>query len=351
MNQHGAVAILVGISMLALVGFTALAVDVGYVMTTRNELQNIADAAALATARQLGDIYKVNSTYDNSIDLPIIVSVAKDVALENRAGGKIGIHINASDVEIGVWDGSAFTPSAAQPNATRATARRDGGANGPLSTFFAKILGIDSVNVNAQAIAALSAQATAEDVLPFGISKTLFETAFCDQPESVYFTEDLQDCAGWHTFEEWPENSEARLEDIVSGMNDGTFENPGAKVGDEFVFTGWPVLSVFNELQVLYNSNKDADGNWEVNIAVYDNGELNGCGTPSPWPNSQTARSIVGFATFMIEDVFQNPDYFNVETIKGKIICETAEDGRGIGIFLDDALYFGTLGSLPSLVK
>ena len=36
--------------MLALVGFTALAVDVGNVMTTRNELQNIADGAALAAA-------------------------------------------------------------------------------------------------------------------------------------------------------------------------------------------------------------------------------------------------------------------------------------------------------------
>ncbi len=42
--------------MLLLIGFAAFAIDVGYMMVSRNELQNIADTAALAAAGELGAI-------------------------------------------------------------------------------------------------------------------------------------------------------------------------------------------------------------------------------------------------------------------------------------------------------
>jgi Flp pilus assembly protein TadG len=57
-DQSGATAILFAITLPVLIGFVALAVDVGYVMTTRNELQNVADGSALAATRQLGSIYQ-----------------------------------------------------------------------------------------------------------------------------------------------------------------------------------------------------------------------------------------------------------------------------------------------------
>ena len=56
-ENRGATAIIVAISLLVLIGFLALAVDVGYLYGTKNELQNTADAAALAATRKLGDIY------------------------------------------------------------------------------------------------------------------------------------------------------------------------------------------------------------------------------------------------------------------------------------------------------
>ncbi|UNY41880.1 hypothetical protein CPT_Momento_050 [Burkholderia phage Momento] len=49
-NQRGAVAITVALLMSILLGFAALAIDVGYLFVVRNELQNAADAAALAGA-------------------------------------------------------------------------------------------------------------------------------------------------------------------------------------------------------------------------------------------------------------------------------------------------------------
>jgi len=47
-NQAGATAIIVAITLPMLIGFGALAVDVGYMYVNKNELQNVADAAALA---------------------------------------------------------------------------------------------------------------------------------------------------------------------------------------------------------------------------------------------------------------------------------------------------------------
>ncbi|MBR5537206.1 MAG: hypothetical protein IKU58_04845 [Clostridia bacterium] len=52
-NEHGAVAILVALSMTALFGFTALAVDYGMMASNKQSMQNACDAAALAGAVDL----------------------------------------------------------------------------------------------------------------------------------------------------------------------------------------------------------------------------------------------------------------------------------------------------------
>ena len=56
------------VSMVVLLGFVGLAIDVGMLMVTRNEMQNAADAAALAGA---GGMYKNQAgTYDPSRTSP-----------------------------------------------------------------------------------------------------------------------------------------------------------------------------------------------------------------------------------------------------------------------------------------
>lgn len=52
-NESGAVAVIVAVFMVVLIGFTALVVDYGYWASTRRDLQNTADAAALAGASKL----------------------------------------------------------------------------------------------------------------------------------------------------------------------------------------------------------------------------------------------------------------------------------------------------------
>jgi putative Flp pilus-assembly TadE/G-like protein len=57
-DTTGAVAVTVAIVLVVLLSFAALALDISNAMIARNELQNAADAAALAGARQLGVIYQ-----------------------------------------------------------------------------------------------------------------------------------------------------------------------------------------------------------------------------------------------------------------------------------------------------
>ena len=133
--------------MLAFISFAALAVDIGYILTTKNELQNIADAAALAAAGRLSEFYDIGETpIESSVEL-----AANTVASMNSAGGEAGgITIVDSDIELGTWNGG-FTETSINPYATRITARRD-----DIPTFFAKLFSNNPVDIQAMAIAAFS---------------------------------------------------------------------------------------------------------------------------------------------------------------------------------------------------
>lgn len=51
--QRGAVAIIVGICIVVLVGMIGLVVDMGHLFVFKTELQNAADSCALAAAKEL----------------------------------------------------------------------------------------------------------------------------------------------------------------------------------------------------------------------------------------------------------------------------------------------------------
>ena len=111
-DDKGVVAIIVGLSIFVLLGFGALAVDLGYSMLVKNELQNAADAGALAGAREL---YINNGTAVN----PSANQLAYDTATQNMSQ-KEAVYINwtsganvNSDIERGHWKFATreFTPN------------------------------------------------------------------------------------------------------------------------------------------------------------------------------------------------------------------------------------------------
>lgn len=225
-NQNGVVLPLVAVLLVVLLAFTALAVDVGRYMVVRNELQNIADGAALAACRVLGDIYQnMPSTLQPAYvcdgnEESTIKSAAVNVGFRNEAGGLENIVIRDVDVLIGTWDGNAFTQTPNQPDAVRVIARRDGNANTPITTFFARLVGVDTMDVWMDAIAALTGQSTTEPgelELPIGISSYFYQDGnFCNDFIVFNPTNDPDSCAGWNSYDISPPN-DSELRDILNG--------------------------------------------------------------------------------------------------------------------------------------
>ncbi|MBU4448487.1 MAG: Tad domain-containing protein [Proteobacteria bacterium] len=163
-DESGSVAVITAICLVFLVGFVALVLDVGHLYAVRSELQNAADAAALAGARALFPI----SGYPDATLIPLTdppycslaVSAGRAAAASNQAGGVANLATAPADVQTGIWnwDAKNFTPDATPSyniNSVEATVRRDSVANQPVGSWFAHILGVESTPVNALSVAAV----------------------------------------------------------------------------------------------------------------------------------------------------------------------------------------------------
>jgi hypothetical protein len=269
-----------------------------------------------------------------------IISVVQEVGTNNQAGAQ-NITINSSDVIIGKWDPSTkiLTPTLNQPDAVRVISRRDGSANGPIATFFARIFGLNSTDVNAKATAALTGEGTIlpGNLIPVGIDEQWFlnKSVFCNQPIRFHPTGNPVGCAGWNTFFD-PANAN-NLKDILTGWRLGTYTPPGAAMGNSLNFIGGNISSALQDMRDLfdYMKTRDGDGNdlqWTVSVVVYQN---NNCNNPN------SPMQIVGFATAAITNVVPTGG----GVIDAIVKCDNVETGRGSGG------NFGTKGSIPGLVQ
>jgi Flp pilus assembly protein TadG len=161
--------------MIPMVGMLAFAIDVGYIVAVKSELQNAADAAALAGAQQLQQLYvqyyAPGQTSDNQFQIYTTATTntqtsgcptyaAEQFASYNQAGG-VSVTVPDSDVTFSYWDGTNASMPASYPtyfpNTVTVVTRRDSSANGPLGLFFGRILGIGSIELTATASATIYA--------------------------------------------------------------------------------------------------------------------------------------------------------------------------------------------------
>jgi Flp pilus assembly protein TadG len=172
-RRRGTVAPLLAILLIPLLGMMAFSVDLGYMIVVRTELQNAADAAAMAGAQQLmqpyaeyyspGNTALQSTVYGNAVSMA--KATAKAVAANNTAGGvKINVQDGTPnyDVTVGYYDGTTFTSAgtwsfgASFPNSVRVLVRRDNtgdktSANGAVKMFFGPVFGVQSTNQQAYA--------------------------------------------------------------------------------------------------------------------------------------------------------------------------------------------------------
>lgn len=349
-GERGAIALLMALTLVLVIGFASLAIDIGSALVTKAELENAADAATLAATHELGEIYRElgrSTSYKTytltSEDEARLLAKATDFAGQNTAGS-MAVGIRGVDLVYGTYDVATgeITPTKTGVRAVSLITRRDSDANGELPAILAGVLGIQSIPVRAQSAAALTALGTLDagkGDIPVGISQYWFDSGSCEAGDNTirfYPTGSLDGCAGWHTFTESPASA-SRLGKVLNGLEDGSFSSPETTAGDtSYNFTGGTVASRFSDMQELYDAKKDADGNWTVTIPVYQSSD---CSNPSG------PLLIVGFARATIFEVLDAP----TKTISAHVECGIFDagelgDGGGSGDY-------GTLVASPLMIQ
>ena len=134
-KRRGAVVVMLGIMMVALVSVSAVSIDFSRLWALRNELQTSADAAAHAGAIQL--------VPPNNAGLTVATATAYATANKAMAGT-----VTVESVELGDWDdiGRTFTPAAPHTDAVRVVVSRQS------TGLIMRLVGVAAPRLQARAI-------------------------------------------------------------------------------------------------------------------------------------------------------------------------------------------------------
>jgi len=384
-NQQGVSGATFALSLVMLLGMAAITLDIGRAFVTKGELQNIADSAALAGARQLGEAYVTiagaNPTAQATNNVSIsgyeggIQTAADNMASQHAAGGKSNIALNAADTVIGQWNTGTKSVNAGlfSPDAVTIQVRRDSNTNGPIATFFAKVLPgqFNSLDVTATATAALGPAITAPPGAlnaPFGISSQWFTNGgSCNDAIRFAPANDPLACAGWHSFDEAQLGSNPQhpahcssssgpggggsgsgnagtnaslMRNVLDCMTAGNYTSPEVEAGTtQFDFNNGEVANAFNNLNDLYNAEKDSStGDWDIMVPIYQSSDCVGPTGP---------MTIVGFAKAVVHSV----DVTN-RIIDATVECHTIiPDARSGPPGSDLGGGLSPMGTIPGLVS
>src|SRR5258708_977679 len=138
-DERGFSAVFIGLSFMAFLAATALAIDVGMFMTARSQAQNAADAGALAGATALA----FNSFTDHSASGPAVTS-AVNTAQANLVIGKAP-SVTSGDVTF------PLDPVTGQFDLVQVSVYRTQARGNPVGTLIGQLLGILTADVDATA--------------------------------------------------------------------------------------------------------------------------------------------------------------------------------------------------------
>ncbi|WP_022887199.1 pilus assembly protein TadG-related protein [Glaciibacter superstes] len=149
-EERGGMAVIVALAMVALLAAVAVTVDVGAIYAERAQLQNGADAAALAIAEDCAGGACGDPT-----------ATAQDLADSNA-------NDDAATIE------AVDFPATGAVHVTTST-REDGSNAGELALTFAPLLGIENAKVEAEATAAWGSPTSGPAVLPLAFAPCNFQ--------------------------------------------------------------------------------------------------------------------------------------------------------------------------------
>lgn len=193
-NEKGITAVYVALLLFVFFGVAALAIDVGYHRVVRNQLQNAADAAALAACNRLYDREVV--TFPASPPDWAAASAEGDSAITlNSADNN---QLSTGTIETGWWDTTQSPPGILSPTSStnpvappnlnygpgvRVTIAKTVGQNdGPIANFFGPVLGVSTTNASASAtaVAASPGSVRPDAVVPVALARDVVNGYYDD---------------------------------------------------------------------------------------------------------------------------------------------------------------------------
>lgn len=364
-KQKGAMLITVSFLLITLVGFAALAFDVGRVLIVRNELQNGADAAALAGANCL------NKTTAGT-DCTATTSPTLNWAMAStKATNSIGM--NKSDntalvdgtVQTGYWNvnpavgsttlqpttlsplgpctvvAGVMTTACHKPAVMVTLNRATGNNGGPVVSLVATMFGGTATPIGAKAVAVISSPSTVQNnLIPVAINKCMYDlywdyvtgspklatsTSLNGVPQVIGTPWELRIGSAYHygtcTSGQWTSfdqdiNSASGIKNLIENGNptpmaigDNTWIEPGTKTAN------------YNDLDAKYPT---PSGPYplspinDVTVIVVD---------LATDLTSKGVAPIVAFAGFHIDDVQGGSDKY----VQGHFVKATIPSSSGIG--------------------
>jgi Flp pilus assembly protein TadG len=157
-GNRGIAVIYVALLLVALLAFVGLAIDIGYMYVAKTQLQNAADAAALAGASQLSEAGS-NDLVQLGARNKAIEFAAKNYATQISVtilsdSSNVIIGNDNNDITVGHWNGTSYTQGVTPVNAIEVRTRRTPTSpDKQVSIFFGRIFGWDKMSASATAIA------------------------------------------------------------------------------------------------------------------------------------------------------------------------------------------------------
>ena len=223
-KRLGAILVLTAILMVPLLAMVAFAVDYGYLLKVRTDLQRTADAAALAAMQDL------IPASDGTQDLAAVRAAVRAYAAMNV---DTSFQVLDSDIEIGRYDPATIYSnltllSTGIYDTVRVTLRRDSQANSPVSLFFASVLGIHNSEIVVTATAVLQRATTlrpGNDILPFSVPKAMWDGQGETDQWTIYGDGKVEDDDGNEVPGNWGTvdigGTDNSTDDLVDQINNG----------------------------------------------------------------------------------------------------------------------------------
>lgn len=152
-GERGAVSVIVAIMLVVLLGFGAMAVDVGMLYAERTQLRNGADAAALAVAQKCAKSAPSSNDADCSTTSTLAASLANSNAIDYRSNIK-SIILDKPNRKVTVTAG----------------AQEKGKSPNEVSLFFARVFGLNTAEVNAPSTVAWGSPEKGPTAFPITVS-------------------------------------------------------------------------------------------------------------------------------------------------------------------------------------